>query len=202
MTRIRYCIVTSRRATQPTPIGQVPPPTKTPPAASPVIPHRLPQYRSSPPPSESCAPFYTQLRSDTSAQITAISARADQETAAARAGACRCARERDDAIAAAAQARHTAGTEISRAQAETDARDLAAQLRADAARERDALAESCQAQLASAHALTQAERARAERAEAQLETERADRRTLTSHLTSTASDNGQQPRPGPRVTRR
>jgi hypothetical protein len=33
---------------------------------------------------------------------------------------------------------------------------------------------------------------------AQLETERADRRTLTSHLTSTTSDNGQQPRPGPR----
>jgi hypothetical protein len=40
-------------------IGQVPPPTKTPPAASPVIPHRTPQYRSNPPPSESCAPFYT-----------------------------------------------------------------------------------------------------------------------------------------------
>ena len=59
-------------------------------------------------------------------------------------------------------------------------------------------ASSHQAQLAAAHALTQAERARAERAEAQLETERADRRTLTSHLTSTTSDNGQQPSPGPR----
>ncbi len=140
-----------------------------------------------------------QLRTDTSAQITAIQARADQEAAAARAAAGRCARERDDAIAAAAQTRHTAGTEISRArQAETDARDQAAQLRADAARERDALGEHHQAQLAAAHALTQAERGRAERAEAQLETERADRRTLTSHLASTTSDNGQQPRPGPR----
>jgi len=44
------------------------------------------------------------------------------------------------------------------------------------------------------HALTDAERGRAERAEAQLDTERADRRTLTSHLT--ASDNGQA-RPAP-----
>jgi len=56
MTRIRYDIVTSRCRTQPTPIGQVPPTTKTPPAASPVIPHRIPQYRSNPPPSESWAP--------------------------------------------------------------------------------------------------------------------------------------------------
>ena len=89
--------------------------------------------------------------------------------------------------------------EISRArQAERDARAETIQARTDAARERDALGESCQAQLAAAHALTQAERARAERAEEQLETERADRRTLTSHLTSTTSDNGQQPRPGPR----
>src|SRR6266702_4606305 len=140
-----------------------------------------------------------QLRSDTAAQITAISARADEQAAAARTDADRCARERDDTVTAASQARHAADTEISRArQAETDARDLAAQLRADAARERDALGEHHQAQLAAAHALTQAERARAERAEEQLETERADRRTLTSHLTSTTSDNGQQPRPGSR----
>ena len=140
-----------------------------------------------------------ELRSDTAAQITAIAASADEQAAAARADADRCARERDDAITAAAQARHAAGTEISRArQAETDARNETTQTRADAARERDALRESCQAQLAAAHALTQAERERAERAEAQLETERADRRTLTSHLTSTITDNGQQPGPGPR----
>ena len=65
-----------------------------------------------------------QLRSDTAAQITAITARAEEQAAAARADADRCARERDDAITAAAQARHAADTEISRArQAETDARD-------------------------------------------------------------------------------
>ena len=142
-----------------------------------------------------------QLRSDTAAQITAITARADEQAAAARAHADRCARERDDAIAAAAQARHGADTEISRArQAETDARNETAAGRADAARERGALREHHQAQLAAAHALTQAERERAERAETQLDTERADRRTLTSHLTGTASDNGQQqtPSPGPR----
>jgi hypothetical protein len=73
----------------------------------------------------------------------------------------------------------------------------ASQARADAARERDGLRDSCQAQLAAAHALTQAERERAERAETQLETERTDRRTLTSHLTSTASDNSPQPGPQP-----
>jgi hypothetical protein len=114
------------------------------------------------------------LRTDTSAQITAISARAEEQVTAARADASRSARERDDAITAAAQARHAADTEISRArQAETDARDQTIQARADAARERDALSEHHQAQLAAAHALTQAERDRAERAEAQLETERA-----------------------------
>jgi hypothetical protein len=137
-----------------------------------------------------------QLRSDTAAQITAIAARADEQVAAARAATDRCTRERDDAIAAAAQARHAADTETSRArQAETSARSETAQARADAARERDAIGESCHAQLAAAHALTQAERDRAERAEAQLETERTDRRTLTSQLTGTASDNGQQPAP-------
>jgi len=140
-----------------------------------------------------------QLRSDTAAQITAITDRAGEQSAAARAGADRCARERDDALAAAAQARHGADTEISRArQAETDARNETAQARADAARERDSLRDSCQAQLAAACALTQAERERAERAEAQPETGRADRRTLTSHITSTASDNGPQPGPQPR----
>ena len=140
-----------------------------------------------------------QLRHDTDAQITAITARAAEHAAAARDSADRCARERDDAVTAAAGARHAADTEISRArQAETDARAETTQARVDASRERDALREHHQAQLAAAHALTQAERDRAERAEAQLETERTDRRTLTSHLTGTTSDNGQQPAPEPR----
>ena len=62
--------------------------------------------------------------------------------------------------------------------------------RADACRERDALREYHKAQLTAARELTAAERARAERAEAQLEAERTDRRTLTSHLTSPGSGNG------------
>ncbi len=141
----------------------------------------------------------TQLRTGTAAQISAITDRADKQSAAARAHADRCARERVVALAAAAPARHGADTEISRArQAETDARNETSAARTDAARERDALRDSCQAQLAAAHALTQAERERAERAEAQLETERADRRTLTSHITSTASGNSPLPGPQPR----
>jgi hypothetical protein len=133
-----------------------------------------------------------QLRRDTAAQITAMQARADEQVTAGRTDASRCARERDDALAAARDARHAADTEISRArQAEADARAETGRVRADAARERDALTASCQAQLAAAQALTDAERGRAERAETQLETERADRRTLTSHLTATTSGNGQ-----------
>ncbi len=56
MTRIRYSIVTSRRRTQPTPIGQVPPPTTTPqpphpsspigfPSTAPTPRHRNPERR-------------------------------------------------------------------------------------------------------------------------------------------------------------
>ena len=140
-----------------------------------------------------------QLRSDTSAQITAIRPAPRSRSpphAPTPAAAPANATTRSPPLrrpgtlptprsAAPARPRQTPVTETTQA-------------RADAARERDALGESCQAQLAAAHALTHAERARAERAEAQLETERADRRTLTSHLTSTTSDNGQQPRPGPR----
>ena len=54
-----------------------------------------------------------------------------------------------------------------------------------AARERDALHQQHQAQLDAVTALTAAERARAERAEQMLETERADRRHLTTTLTGT-----------------
>jgi hypothetical protein len=128
-----------------------------------------------------------QARRDASEQITA-----------AQHDAARHARQRDDALAAA----HHADAEISRArQAETDARAETDQVRADAARERDTLREQYQAQLAAASALTAAERARAERAETQLESERADRRHLTSQLTATpaATSNGQPPGPGKRT---
>jgi len=142
---------------------------------------------------QAAAAALEQLRRDTAAQITAIQARAADQAAAARADAERSARERADALAAARDARHAAGTETSRArQAEADARAETGRVRDDAARERENLREHHQAQLAAAHELTAAERARAERAEAQLETERADRRSLTSHLTSPASHNGHQ----------
>ncbi|HTQ92441.1 MAG TPA: hypothetical protein VMK84_23410 [Streptosporangiaceae bacterium] len=148
---------------------------------------------------QAAAAALEQLRADTAVQITAIQARAAEQAAAAHDDAERSARERDDALAAARDARHAAGTETSRArQAEKDARTETGRVRDDAARERGNLREHHQAQLEAAHELTAAERARAERAEAQLEAERADRRTLTSHLTSPASDNGHpQPADGP-----
>ncbi|HYB16807.1 MAG TPA: hypothetical protein VEF71_15220 [Streptosporangiaceae bacterium] len=139
-----------------------------------------------------------QLRRDTREQITAAQAQASEQVTTARQDAARYARERDTAL----QAARDAGTEISRArQAETDARAETGHIRTDAARERDTLREHYQAQLAAASALTAAERARAERAEQQLETERADRRQLTSQLTGTPSPptNGKPPAPGKRT---
>jgi hypothetical protein len=136
-----------------------------------------------------------QLQAGTAAEITAIQARATGQATAARDDAARSIRERDEALAAARDARQSADTETSRArQAETDARAETERVRADAAREREALREYHKAQLAAARELAAAERARAERAETQLEAERADRRTLTSHLTTAASSNG-RPQP-------
>ena len=139
------------------------------------------------------------LRRDTAEKITAAAQAVREQVTAARADAVRAQRERDEALAAARDTRTAADTETSRArQAEKDARTETGRVRDDAARERGNLREHHQAQLEAAHELTAAERARAERAEAQLEAERADRRTLTSHLTSPASDNGHpQPADGP-----
>ena len=132
-----------------------------------------------------------QLHHDTAAQITAAQARASEQVTAARDAAEHSARERDNALQAAGQARHAAETEISRArQGETDARAETDRVRADAARERDVLREYHKAQLAAAHELTAAERARAERAEQLLETERADRRHLTTALTAPPASSG------------
>src|SRR5260370_673674 len=108
---------------------------------------------------------------------------------AARAEAARHARERDDAAGAASRA----DAETGRArQGEADARAETERARADAARERDTLREQHQAQLGAVTALTAAERARAERAEQQLDAERADRRHLTTALTPPG--NGKLPR--------
>lgn len=133
------------------------------------------------------------LRHDCATQIAAIQAQASQEIAAARQDATRCASKRDGTAAAARESTRSAQTEITRArQAETDARAETGRVRDDAARERDALEAHHQAQINAARALTDAERARAERAEAHLDTERADRRHLTSQLTPPAlPGNGQ-----------
>jgi hypothetical protein len=115
-----------------------------------------------------------------------------QQVAAAQAEATGYQHERDDALTAARNARTATDTETTRArQAEADARDETQRVRDDAARERDTLRENHNAQLQAHRALIDAERSRAERAEAQLETERADRRQLTTHIT--ANSNHEQP---------
>jgi hypothetical protein len=124
------------------------------------------------------------------AHTAALQDRADQQVSAARKAQQHAETERDNALAAARQARADAAAEITRAgQAEQDARAETGHVRADAERERDALREHCQQQIRAQRDLTDAERARAERAETHLETERADRRALTSHLTS-VTENG------------
>ncbi len=131
-------------------------------------------------------------RRDAREQITATQAQASEQITAARQDAARHASERDTALQAARDAAHRADTETSRArQAETDARAETTHVRADAARERETLRENHQAQLTAASALTAAERARAERAEQQLDTERAERRHLTAP--GTATSNGHAP---------
>src|SRR6266851_5005905 len=120
---------------------------------------------------------------------------AREDTRAAQAAAAAARQATEAAEAALEQARRDAAAQIAAAQAE--ARAETDRVRADAARERGTLREQHQAQLDAVAALTEAERARAERAEAQLEAERADRRHLTSALTapaSPASGNGKLPR--------
>ncbi len=134
-------------------------------------------------------------------QITAASTEASGRVTAAEQAAARCQRERDAATEAARQAQHTADTEISRArQAEADARAETGHVRADAARERDAFREHYQAQARAAETLTTAERARADRAEHQLDTELAAFRALaTGHAqhTTTAGRPGSRDNPEP-----
>ena len=73
----------------------------------------------------------------------------------------------------------TPGTEISRArQAEADARAENDHVRADAARERDAQAAACAAQIHAIQALASTWQARAEHAEQQLSLERDHQRRL------------------------
>jgi trimeric autotransporter adhesin len=137
-------------------------------------------------------------------QITTATTEASGRVTAAEQAAARCQRDRDAATEAARQARHQADTEISRArQAEADARAETGHVRADAARERDAFREHYQAQALAAETLTAAERARADRAEHQLDTELAAFRALaTGHAqdTPTAGRPGSpgDPEPQPR----
>ena len=128
-----------------------------------------------------------QARAGAAAQLSAAHAEAAEQASTAREQIARCTRERDDAIETARRAEAEA---VRARQAEHSARNQTENLRADADRERGALREQHQAQLDAVIALITAERARAERAEAQLDAERADRRHLTSALTATANANG------------
>ena len=120
------------------------------------------------------------------AQITEIRRQADDAIGAAREGTRTAHADRDAALSAAGQARHHAGTEISRArQAEADARTENDHVRADAARERDAQAAACAAQLHAIQALADTWRTRAEHAEHQLDLERDHQRRLTQPHTAT-----------------
>jgi chromosome segregation ATPase len=140
---------------------------------------------------EAAAAALEQARADAAAQAASAQAEAAAQVTAARADAGRCAQERDDALEAARRAEAEA---VRARQAEDSARNETDRARADAARERDALREQHQAQLGAIAALTDAERGRAERAEQLLETERADRRHLTTALTAPATGNGKLPR--------
>ncbi len=145
---------------------------------------------------EAAAAAAAQARRDAASQITAAQTGAAGQVSAAQTEAARASRERDEAIEA---ARRADAETVRARQAEADARTETEHVRADAARERDTLRDQHQAQLDAVAALTAAERARAERAEHQLDAERADRRHLTSALTAPASPangngNGRLPR--------
>ena len=120
---------------------------------------------------------------DCARQVAEVRADADGRVAQARALAEDAGRERDEALESLREARTAAEAEVGRArQAEADARAEIQRVRDDAGRERDALRGACEAQVVAQRALTDAERARAERAEAQLEAERVERRQLTTHI--------------------
>ena len=113
------------------------------------------------------------IRDQADAQITEIHRQADTALADAREGTRAAHADRDAALSAADQARRHASTEIGRArQAEADARAENDHVRADAARERDAAAAACTAQLHALQALADTWRARADHAEQQLDLER------------------------------
>ena len=141
------------------------------------------------------------IRDQADAQITEIRRQADTALAAAREGTRAAHADRDAALAAADQARHHASTEIGRArQAEADARAENDHVRADAARERDAAAAACTAQLHALQALADTWRARAEHAEQQLDLERDHQRRLAAQPRTATSGNGDgapQPRHHP-----
>jgi hypothetical protein len=138
----------------------------------------------------SAAAALEQARREATARLAAARAEAAGQVSAARAEAARCARERDDAAGA---ARRADAETVRARQAEADARAGTDRVRAGAARERDTLREQHQAQLEAVAALTEAERARAERAGHLPGTGRAGRRRLTSAPTAPATGNGRQP---------
>jgi len=117
---------------------------------------------------------------------------------------------------AAEQHRHAAATAIEEAkgiqqhasaeaararQAETDARAEIERTRTDAARERDTLTAGYHAQLNAAGQIIAAQRARAERAEHQVDTERAQNRLSTTPRPDPAATGDTRPSPGKQHSR-
>lgn len=116
-------------------------------------------------------------------QRAAATADLRERVATAEAEVSKVRRELDQAQAEARAVRADADAEIARArQAEADAREEIQRIRDDAAREREALQAACDAQLRAQQALTAAERARAERAEDELQSERAERWQIVTSM--------------------
>ena len=126
-------------------------------------------------------------RHDAQAALEAADqARADADAADARAQAIG-----DHASVQTAEIRRHADTEISLArQAEAGARAENDHVRADAARERDAQAAACTAQLHALQALADTWRARAEHAEQQLDLERDHQRRLAAQPRTVTGGDG------------
>jgi hypothetical protein len=121
-------------------------------------------------------------RHDTQAALEAADqARADADTAEAREQATR-----DHAGAQITQIRQQADAARAQASAAHAEHD---HVRADAARERDALTAACTAQLRAIQALADTQRARAEHAERQLDLERDHQRRLTAQPPAAATSN-------------
>jgi colicin import membrane protein len=142
----------------------------------------------------------TQLRAQTTAELDTARAAAQHDIGQAReqaerqvADATGRARQADQEAARAQQAETAAQQRADRAQAQ--AAEEIALVRADSRRERDEHRAATDARLAALEETRIALRIRAERAEADLDTARAEHQRLTEQLDQAAADTDQHPRP-------